>query len=211
MLLRLLAGIPRDRRWLVFLTAVNLAGFAYGMNWYRSQLAVVSPWAWPVTADCPVSALLFGTVTALLAAGRKPGALQGVAFVAALKYGLWTVLVISQSLLAGATLDADAFNLLWTHAGMAAEALLFGAVLPLRPGWVALGAAWTGLNTLLDYGAGLHPTLPAQTPLNLALGASLGLGAVSVGVFGALALRGRRGRAYGAGGAARWCGGESWE
>ncbi|MFZ5767436.1 MAG: DUF1405 domain-containing protein, partial [Bacillota bacterium] len=176
-------GIPRDRRWLFFLTLVNLAGFAYGMDWYRGQLASLAVWTWPVTADCPVSALLFGCVTATLALGRSCGPLEGVAYVASLKYGMWTVLIIGQSWLAGAPVDADSINLLWTHAGMVGESLLFGTVRPPRLHWVALGAVWAAVNTALDYGLGLHPTLPDQTPLWLALGASVGLGVLAVAFF----------------------------
>lgn len=213
-----LTGIPRDRRWLIFLTFVNLGGFLYGMEWYRGQLATLPAWAWPVTADCPVSALLFGSVTALLALDRHCEPLQGLAYVAALKYGLWTVLIIAQSWLAGAPLDLDGFNLMWTHAGMVGESLLFGMVRPPRLRWVGLGAVWVALNTVLDYGFGLHPTLPAQTPVSLALGASVGLGVLAVGIFSALAFRGgARGRpatqvaAEVQGGAGEWRSGASWE
>ncbi|MEW6398941.1 MAG: DUF1405 domain-containing protein, partial [Bacillota bacterium] len=92
-LVELVKGIPRDRRWLLFLTVVNLGGFVYGMDWYRGQLASLPVWTWPVVADCPVSALLFGCLTGALALGVAPGALEGLADVAALKYGMWTVLV----------------------------------------------------------------------------------------------------------------------
>jgi uncharacterized membrane protein YpjA len=186
-----LKGIPRHPRWLVFLTAVNLGGFLYGMEWYRSQLATVPFWAWPVTADCPVSALLFAGVTACLTLGRRCEPLEGIAFVAALKYGLWTVVVLAQSWLAGAAIDLDGFNLMWTHVGMAGEALLFGAVRPPRLPWVGLGAAWAAFNSLLDYGFGFHPTLPSETPVSFALAMSVGLGALAVGVFAWLAARSR--------------------
>lgn len=186
-----LKGIPRHPRWLVFLTAVNLGGFLYGVGWYRGQLAALPLWAWPVTADCPVSALLFAGVTACLTLGRRCEPLEGIACVAALKYGLWTVVVLGQSWLAGAAIDVDGFNLMWTHVGMAGEALLFGAVRPPRLPWVWLGAAWVVFNSLLDYGLGLHPTLPAETPVGFAQWASVGLDALAVGVFALLAAGSR--------------------
>lgn len=186
-------GIPARRGWQLFLTAVNLAGFAYGMEWYRGQLAGVPFYFWPVTADCPVSALLFGLVTASLALGRPQRWLEGLAYVASLKYGLWTVLVIAHSWWAGAPGDADSFHLFWTHLGMVGEAVLFGMARPPLLQWVGLGTGWVMLNTALDYGLGLHPTLPPQTPLALAWGASVGLGMVSVGFYAALAVKRGRG------------------
>ncbi|HHY95870.1 MAG TPA: DUF1405 domain-containing protein [Firmicutes bacterium] len=167
-----LLGIPRDRRWLGFLTAVNLGGFVYGLHWYEEQLATLPWYAWPVTADCPVSALLFGLLTASLLWGSSPPWLQGLAGMAALKYGIWTVLVIGQSWLAGAPVDVGSINLFWTHLGLTVEAVLFALVYRPPALWVIPGVVWVILNTLLDYGVGLHPTLPGQTPLALAAGAA---------------------------------------
>lgn len=187
------AAITRDRRWLVFLTAVNLGGFVYGLEWYRGQLACLPVWVWPVTADCPVSALLFGCVTAALAGGRGAAAVEGVAYVAALKYGLWTVLVLGQSWLAGAPLDADGINLLWTHLGLAGEAVLFGLVRRPRLRWVVLGGAWVGFNTFVDYTFRVYPTLPAQTPVALARAAAVALDLLTVGLFGLVGVARRGG------------------
>lgn len=187
--LSFLKRVPADRRWLLFLTVVNLGGFAYGLDWYRDQLASLPAWVWPLTADCPFSALLFGSVAATLALGRPWGPLEGVAYVASLKYGMWTVLVIGQSWLAGAPVRVDDINLVWTHAGMVAESLLFGTLRSLRLSWIVPGAVWLALNTAVDYGLGLHPTLPAQTPLSLALGASVGLDLLAVALFCGLARR----------------------
>lgn len=172
-------------RWLV---VINLAGAAYGFNWYRLQLLATPPWLWPVVPDSPLSALLFGLTliprlraigrgagadpaatgagparagSGLRCAGDRRSALAALARLATFKYGLWTVVVLGGAALRARSLDAEAALLIATHAGMALEAWLLLRASPPAPGPRRLAIAWLLLNDASDYGPlRTHPRLP---------------------------------------------------
>lgn len=152
------------------LTLVNAAGAVYGFYWYRFQLAATPWWFWPFVPECPIQALLFAVVACLLLAGRRSPFLETVTYLGLVKYGSWTVMVLSLFRLTGGQLDGEKLFLLFSHVGMALEGLLFLRFVP-RPGRLLLfGApAWFGAMDFLDYGAGIHPWLPNPAQLPAAL------------------------------------------
>lgn len=159
-LIRWLQSIPEDRRWLPWLIAINLGGAVYGFNWYAEQLRH-TPWVyWPVVPDSPGSALLFSFFLIGLALRRRWPLLEGVASMMMIKYGLWTLVVMSHYWLTTGTAPFESVHLSISHAGMAIESLLFLRV--YRPGMAygILGLAWLLFNDAWDYLGGTHPTLP---------------------------------------------------
>jgi uncharacterized membrane protein YpjA len=83
------------RRILLFLIAVNMAGFLLGVYNYYGSLAESPPYLWPLIADCPVAVLLFSLVCCLFYSRRKvPNLLIFLASVYMIKYGIWTLSAI---------------------------------------------------------------------------------------------------------------------
>lgn len=150
-----------EHRWAVWvLVVVNLAGAVYGFNWYREQLLQSPKGLWPVIPDSPLAALYFGLFLLVIRFGRRWRLLEALAFLAMIKYGLWTVLVFAQYWWAHGVTSFEEVHLSLSHFSMAVEAAIF-----LRyyyPGTLAGIAAWLWfvLNDYMDYFRGTHPRLP---------------------------------------------------
>lgn len=147
------------------LVLVNLAGIAFGLDYYWTQLSV-SPWQqWLFIADCPMYAGLFVVSLFFCRYGKLPRLLGFVSVVGLIKYAIWTILVIG--LYAKELLFAQPAYygfMISLHLGMIAESLVLLNFLPKRlnawprvPDWTL---AWFLLNDVFDYGFGTMPFLP---------------------------------------------------
>ncbi|MBU4533587.1 MAG: DUF1405 domain-containing protein [Candidatus Desulforudaceae bacterium] len=158
-----------DRPWMmVALIIVNLLGAVFGYDWYKEQLAVTPWYLWIFTPECPNQSLLFAVVLSLRLAGRSYNLLNALTFLGLIKYGAWTVLVLSYHELTGGSLSTLQWGLLISHVGMVIEGLVF---LPLiyPAALLVLVPLWFGFNDFLDYVVGIHPTLPGPDQFNVAL------------------------------------------
>lgn len=156
----------REVKLLAFVvTAVNIGGVAYGIIFYWKQLNATVWYLLPFVPDSPTGPFLMIMVFALwwFKGRRRNPTLELLAFIALLKYGVWTVLVF--------WLYRDAFFappradltdiLLVLHIGEALQAgiLLKGMRFP-APRWAAFVALWLLLGDFSDYVLGTHPYLP---------------------------------------------------
>jgi len=170
--------VATQRRWWWVLLGVNLFGSVYGFWWYKNQLLATPRWQWLIVPDSPGSTFLLTIWLALMIAGvdwRKPGMqwLGAIAFVANMKYGLWTATVLPE---AGFKFgwDFDFVHLSLSHAGMWVQGLLFARYFrpALMPAVGALLFMW--FQDLIDYRVLMtHPTLPYRSEFNFAMGAAI--------------------------------------
>lgn len=160
---------------------INGVSFAVGILWYWRHLAATPPYLWPVVPDCPLAALFVAAALLVRLKGRPSRALDALAWASALKYGIWTVAILSHARTLGAAMDPLSAVLLWSHVGMIIEAVAYGIVYP--PGRYALlvPVGWFLLNDFSDYVLGTHPGLPvaSQYPLAVALAVLTTLGALA--------------------------------
>jgi len=171
----LLGIIPHHTGWVRLLVAVNVVGSLYGFNWYARQLADTPWYLWPVTPDSPLSSLGFGVYLALRLSGRRTPWFAALVQLATFKYGLWTVVVLGQYLLATGNANPELLLLIGTHAGMALEACLLMRADPAPTPALALALAWLTLNDGFDYLAGTHPTVPDPGLIDLVAVEAVGL------------------------------------
>jgi len=146
-------------------TLTNVGGVAYGIMFYWAQLNETPWYLLPLVPDSPTGPFLMVLVFALwwFRGQMRSPALELLAFVSLLKYGVWTVLVfwlyradffapdrapLTQTLLALHTAEA-------VQAGV----LLKGMRLP-RASFAALAGGWLALGDFSDYVLGTHPRLP---------------------------------------------------
>lgn len=147
--------------------AINLAGFVYGIWWYRDQLPRFSPLAWPLVADCPVAALLVFIALALTLAGRGRGWLWNIAAGSAIKYGFWTCFVLAHFWLKGGPVAMVDVGLFVSHVGLAAQGFLFAPLGSRRLAALVAVGGWLWANDIADYVFLTHPDLPDPAAFGL--------------------------------------------
>jgi uncharacterized membrane protein YpjA len=147
---------------------VNVAGAAFGFYYYMPQLSVVPTHLWLLVADSPIATLFFAAALGSVLVGSGSRLLSSMAFVANLKYGLWTaavLLIFSDGFLSSTSIPMYLF-LLFSHLGMAAQVFLLDGVSDFSKKGLVAGAAFYAVNDIADYtsvlGRPLHPLLPGQ-------------------------------------------------
>lgn len=172
-----------------FIVLANMVGSVYGfVFFYGEQFLATSPLLWVFVADCPLYALLFG-LAFLFRGEAKPGTLKAwfgevpdlsllwfVAFVGAMKYGFWTVFVLSAY--SGFYFTPE-LSLLYSvlfisHLFMLFETMLLVGKIRVKDWFLFAGAGWFLLNDLSDYLLGTHPPLP-ESALGFMFPATVGM------------------------------------
>lgn len=148
------------------LIAANLVAVWYGWTeYYAGQFARTEQTLWVFVPDSPNAVLLFALALILhqLFQWRHP-LLDALAWVANVKVGIWTVFVLVYYY--DGFFDEDPalrWALLWLHVGMVAQAFVLHRDLNAErvPTWlIAVVTAWFLAGDAVDYGLGVHPSLP---------------------------------------------------
>lgn len=85
-----------NRKFLLFLIAINVFGFFAGTYYYYPQLSETPLYLWVVVLDCPIAVLLFAIVCALIYLKVEvPKILEFFTSAYIIKYGIWTLLAIT--------------------------------------------------------------------------------------------------------------------
>ncbi|HEY8346090.1 MAG TPA: DUF1405 domain-containing protein [Symbiobacteriaceae bacterium] len=164
-LVRFFHAVAHQRRFWWALLFVNAVGSVYGFWWYRYQLLETPRWQWPLVPDSPGATFLLMIWLALLLAGvdwRRPGmqVLSAVAFVANMKYGLWTAVVLPEAGIKYGW-EWEFAYLTLSHLGMWLQGMLFAHYYPPRPAPAAVALLSMWFQDLVDYWIlMIHPTLP---------------------------------------------------
>jgi len=149
-------------------------GTVYGYYWYKEQLIETQQthpaWHLPFVPDSPTASLFFtfaalwlwlsplGTKDRGLRSVR--GAIEALAVVTSIKYGVWATVVIFASAAYGSPIVWQDWMLIASHLSMAVCAVLYGRFFVFGLGAVGFAAAWTFLNDIVDYSFGVYPSLP---------------------------------------------------
>ncbi|QKQ98151.1 DUF1405 domain-containing protein [Candidatus Nanohaloarchaea archaeon] len=147
-----------NRKALLLFATANILGTVFGFYYYADQLSANPVILWPFIPDSPIATLLAAASFLLIAYRRDRELVNAFAVIGNLKYGLWTVFVLtyySEIFYAGNTLPMYLFLLL-SHVGMAVQALFLMEIseVELRP--LIIAAAWFIVNDLVDYSLGIH-------------------------------------------------------
>lgn len=179
---------PWQSRYTAPLVIINALGSGYGYYWYHEQLAATPFYYWPFVPDSPLASTFF--TLALLIPGNSAlrRLFQTIAFTAAVKYGIWAVVIISQYWIKGGPVEFTEVMLWLSHLGMAVEGGIFLKTLQLDRMVVSITGMWMLLNDLMDYYAELHPYLFAPGQEFLAAITALSL---TVFITGSLKTRQR--------------------
>lgn len=202
-----------DKRTLLLLILINGAGTVYGYMWYGNQLvhtaANMSPWLLPFVPDSPTASFLFtfsllwiygaGGRRAKGAVGAIRGIIDALAVVTSIKYGIWAVVMIVWGWTLGDAVVWEQWMLIVSHLGMAVEAVLYAGFMQFRLPHLAVAAAWTIGNDVIDYRLGVYPWLPRQLTEHLPLIERVTNGLSLLGIAAAFRLLPARSRRAGTG------------
>ncbi|AGA57959.1 MAG: DUF1405 domain-containing protein [Thermobacillus sp.] len=163
-----------DRRLLWLLFICNALGTAYGYVWYGEQLrwTLGSHPLWRIVfvPDSPTASLFFTIwlVLILMRPERESGfyrifriAVEALAVLTLVKYGVWAVVMNAAQGLQGDPLDWQNWMLIASHAAMAVEGLLYARFMRFGRMAALLALGWMLLNDTMDYGVGIYPWLPS--------------------------------------------------
>jgi len=148
-----------ERSTLKLLFIVNLLGTIYGYYWYKQQLLETPLYWWPFVPDSPTASLFFCFVLLAYLLGRKWPLLEAFAGVTLFKYGIWATVMIIWTGLLGGELYWEHYMLIFSHLGMAVQALLFIPYYTFKAYHLGVVAIWTLSNDVLDYTVGIFPWL----------------------------------------------------
>ncbi|WP_195570922.1 DUF1405 domain-containing protein [Paenibacillus sp. 1001270B_150601_E10] len=163
-----------SQRWVLWgLFIANLLGTIYGYYWYGAQLQYTwshnLKWQIIFVPDSPTASLFFTLALLFLLFPMKESKgwlhvvrvlIEGLAVVTSVKYGIWACAIIFAGANLGEPLIWQDWMLVGSHLAMAVEALLFVRLFKFGPLAIAIAAAWTWLNDILDYTYDIFPWLP---------------------------------------------------
>jgi uncharacterized membrane protein YpjA len=163
-----------DRRLLWLLFICNALGTAYGYVWYGEQLRWTLDhhplWRIVFVPDSPTASLFFTIwlLLILMRPGKESGvyrifriAVEALAVLTLVKYGVWAVVMNAAQGLQGDPLDWQNWMLIASHAAMAVEGLLYARFMRFGKLAALLALGWMLLNDTMDYGVGIYPWLPS--------------------------------------------------
>lgn len=182
------------QKWmLVLLLVINALGTVYGYIWYGWQL-VDTPFKFlAFVPDSPTASLFFTFVLFAFLFKKHIPLLEALAAVSLFKYGVWAVGMNLAGGLAVGSLNAANYMLMFSHAGMALEGLLYASFFRLKPWHLAVASVWVLHDVVIDYVFGMMPRYPALAGYEDIIGyLTFWLSVLSVFLVYMLTLRSKR-------------------
>lgn len=147
----------RSTLWLLLI--VNFFGTLYGYYWYKNQLFSTEWYLWPFVPDSPTASLFFCFVLVAFILGKRWRYFEAFAAVTLVKYGVWATVMLIWTGLLGGELNWMHYMLIFSHLGMAVQALLFIPYFTFKLKHLLVVAIWTLTNDIMDYSLGIFPAL----------------------------------------------------
>ncbi|TWI58884.1 DUF1405 domain-containing protein [Halalkalibacter nanhaiisediminis] len=144
---------------IVLLLIINIPGTIYGYIWYESQLARTPTVFLPFVPDSPTASLFFVFVLIAFLLKRNWPLLEALAAVTLIKYGIWAVVMNIAAGWTGSTLTWQNYMLIFSHAGMALQAVLYAPFYRIKMWHLIVVALWTVHNDIIDYVYMMHPSV----------------------------------------------------
>jgi uncharacterized membrane protein YpjA len=140
-----------NRQFLWLLLVVNILGTIYGYIWYGWQLRETPAVFLPFVPDSPTASLFFVFVLVALLLRKNWPLLEALAIVTLFKYGIWAVMMNFLVLIETGELELTAWMLIFSHAAMAVEGILYAPFYRIKGWHLAVAAIWTLHNDVIDY------------------------------------------------------------
>lgn len=148
---------------LILLFVVNLLGTIYGYIWYKSQLSITPLIFLPFVPDSPTASLFFTIFLLLFIFGINTPYIEALALTSLFKYGIWAVVMNLLTLIIDGSLHWQAYMLIFSHAGMAIQGLLYAPFYKIKLKHLVIASIWILHNDIIDYVYGMMPIYGSLT------------------------------------------------
>ncbi|WP_088069183.1 DUF1405 domain-containing protein [Gottfriedia luciferensis] len=155
--MNILYSMLRLKSNLIVLFIINVLGTIWGYYWYRFQIYDTPKWLRIFVPDSPTASLFFCFVLLLFILNKKNGLLEALAYVSLLKYGIWAVVMNGIVLYLTGGLDLVAYLLIFSHGGMALQAMLYAPTFEVKKWHLAVASVWILQDLIFDYVFGTMP------------------------------------------------------
>ncbi|MBP0724199.1 DUF1405 domain-containing protein [Bacillus sp. RG28] len=142
--------------WILFI--VNLLGTIYGYYWYRFQIEETVYWLRIFVPDSPTASLFLCIVLLGYLMNQQNGLIEALAFVSLIKYGIWAVVMNCFVLFIQKELNLTAYLLIFSHAAMAFEAILFAPFFKVKAWQLIVASIVILQDVIFDYVFNTMPT-----------------------------------------------------
>ncbi|MBI4399938.1 DUF1405 domain-containing protein [Candidatus Micrarchaeota archaeon] len=153
-------GFEKSLFWPIVM--INLfSAFLGFVFFYGPQLAETPIYLWPFVPDCPLYALLVAVALVLARTNVKADLFFFITGIGALKYGFWTVFVLSSYSSFYLPISQLQYMLLFFgHIGLFLEAFIFSKKIDVKNWYVVVALVWFVANDFSDYVWNTRPYLP---------------------------------------------------
>lgn len=152
-----------DKRFIFLLFIINLLGTIYGFIWYKSQLAITPNIFLVFVPDSPMASMFFTIFLLFFLFNRNTPYIEALALITLFKYGIWAVVMNLVSFNVDGSVDPVGLMLIFSHAGMAIQALLYAPFYKIKMRHLVFASIWTLHNDVIDYVFGMMPIYSSLT------------------------------------------------
>lgn len=152
-----------DKRFLMLLFFINLAGTIYGYKWYESQLSVTPDIFLIFVPDSPTASLFFTIFLLFFMFNRHVPYVEALGIITLFKYGIWAVVMNLLTLAVDGSLNWQGYMLIASHGAMAIQGLLYAPYYQIKLRHIAVAAVWTLHNDIIDYVFEMMPVYGSLT------------------------------------------------
>jgi uncharacterized membrane protein YpjA len=151
---RIIEKINADRRLLLVVLLINVAGTLFGLYYYWEQLGMTPWYLWLAVPDCPLYTLFMAIALTLILIGKPWTTFNAITAVGTTMYGTWTVIVLlwfGEVFFSSGNVEPTMQRLI-SHGAMAFEGvLLLPYLTKAKPAHWALAALWFVVLDSVDY------------------------------------------------------------
>ncbi len=153
----MLKYILLDKKFLFVLFLINLFGTFYGYYWYTPQLSITPDIFLIFVPDSPTASLFFTIFLLFFLFNKNVPYIEALGLVTLVKYGTWAVVMNLLTLALDGTLNPAGYMLMFSHAGMAIQAVLYAPFYKIKMRHLVVAGIWTLHNDVIDYVFGMMP------------------------------------------------------
>src|SRR5699024_9635195 len=147
--------ILADKRFIFILFIINLLGTIYGFYWYEYQLANTPTIFLIFVPDSPMASMFFTIFFLFFLFNQNATYIESLDIITLIKYMIWAIIMNVLSFITTGYLNPSGYMLIFSHARMAIQGLLYAPFYKIKMRHLVIAAIWTLHNDVIDYVFGM--------------------------------------------------------